>query len=213
VTSPEAELRRTWHRVAGRGHDDVLDEVLARHREPHRRYHTALHVMWVCRHVDRLIAADGIAIAATDADTIRAAALFHDAVYDPRATDNEPASARLADLRLADVGWADDRRADVRRLIELTAGHEVDADDVPGAVLLDADLAILGAEANEYRHYATGVRVEYAQVDDAGWREGRAKVLRHFLDRDAIFLTETMHAERESRARANLTAELATLRD
>lgn len=209
VTSPEAELRRVWHRTIGRGHDLVLDGVLARHREPHRRYHTATHVMWVCRHVERLMAEHEV----DDPDAVRLAALFHDAVYDPRAATNEAASAALASARLAEIGWAGERCAIVARLIELTAGHEVDAADIAGAVLLDADLAILGADPGEYQHYVTGVRTEYAHVDDEGWRTGRAEVLQRFLEREAIYATATMRADRERRARANLTAELASLRD
>jgi predicted metal-dependent HD superfamily phosphohydrolase len=208
VTSPEVELRRVWHRAVGRGHDPALEGLLARHREPHRRYHTATHVMLVCRHVDRLLAEHQV----DDPDAVRLAALFHDAVYDPRSATNETASAHLAAARLGEIGWTDDRRALVARLIELTAGHEVDPADVAGAVLLDADLAILGADPGDYQHYVNGVRTEYAHVDDEGWRTGRAQVLQHFLAREAIYLTATMHADREQRARANLTAELTGLR-
>jgi predicted metal-dependent HD superfamily phosphohydrolase len=208
VTSPEVELRRVWHRAVGRGHDPALEGLLARHRELHRRYHTATHVMWVCRHVDRLLAEHQV----DDPDAVRLAALFHDAVYDPRSATNETASAHLAAARLGEIGWTDDRRALVARLIELTAGHEVDPADVAGAVLLDADLAILGADPGDYQHYVNGVRTEYAHVDDEGWRTGRAQVLQHFLAREAIYLTATMHADREQRARANLTAELTGLR-
>ena len=83
--------------------------------------------------------------------------------------------------------------------------------DADAAVLFDADLAILGASPAEYQAYVTGVRAEYAHVDDAGWRTGRAAVLQTFLDRDPIYATPTMRADRERRARANLAAELAAL--
>lgn len=206
VTAPEVEIRRTWHRVAGRRHDHLLDGLLARHREPHRRYHTATHVMWVCRHVDRL----ATSIPVADLDAVRMAALFHDVIYDARSETNEADSAALADVRLLELGWTDDRRAHVRRMIEATAGH-TDPSDVDTAVLLDADLAILGAEANDYQAYVTGVRVEYAHVPDDAWRTGRSRVLRHFLDRPTIYATTPMRDERETRARANLGAELASL--
>jgi len=202
-----------WHRVAVRTHDDVIERLLARHREPHRRYHTATHVMWVCRHVDRLIAdQQSVGRPVGDPDAVRVAALFHDAIYDPRSATNEADSATLVDGCLTEIGWSPDRRALVRRLVELTAGHQVDESDTAGGVLLDADLAVLGSPANEYQHYATAVRAEYAHVDDGAWRVGRARVLQQFLDRPAIFVTSAMRAEREHRARANLTAELATLR-
>ncbi len=212
MTAPEVELGRVWRRLVGvntgRAGDAALDELLARHRQPHRRYHTATHVMWVLRHIDDL-AADSTPV---DLDAVRAAALFHDAVYDPRSPTNEHDSAVLARRVLADCGWEAARVERVAALIELTAGHDPAGDTDLGAdILLDADLAILGAEPADYRAYVTGVRVEYAHVDDDGWRTGRAAVLRSFLDRPAIYRTASMQAARERRARANLSAELADL--
>lgn len=213
MTAPEVELRRVWHRVVGGGHDHHLDSVLARHREPHRHYHTATHVVRVCRHVDLIAAAHPV----PDTDAVLAAAVYHDAVYDTTAAHghNERASAALAAQVLHDVGWTASRCAEVERLIGLTVGHPV-ADgfadhDPAGAVLVDADLAILGADPADYSAYVTGVRAEYGHVGDEAWRTGRAAVLLGFLDRSAIYATTTMRAERESRARANLTAELASL--
>lgn len=207
MTAPEVELRRVWHRVIGRRHDEAFESLMARHREPHRRYHTATHVMWVCRHVDRLAAVEPVA----DLDAVLTAALFHDAVYDPTSTRNEADSAVLATQRLADAGWSDDRVGAVARLIEATAGH-ADPVDVDTAVLLDADLAILGASPSEYLAYVAGVRFEYGHVPDEAWRPGRARVLQSFLDRPRLYATTTMHDEREHRARANLGAELSGLR-
>lgn len=209
MTAPEVELRRVWHRIAGRRAEAAFDGVLARHREPHRRYHTATHVMWVCRHVDRLAAMHPVA----DLSALIAAAVFHDAVYDPMSATNEADSAALADARLAELGWSVDRRSDVRRWILATAGHgAAHTGDTATAVLCDADLAILGAPANEYLAYASGVRAEYAHVTDDAWRAGRTQVLAHFLGLPNVYATSTMRDEREHRARANLTAEVASLR-
>ena len=239
MTAPEVELSRVWRRLVGTGHgraaDAAFDALLARHREPHRRYHTATHVMWVLRHVDEMAAQVdrpdrvdldiGIGID-IDIDAVRAAALFHDAIYDPRSSTNEADSAVLAGEVLTHLGWAAPRVERVQQLIRATAGH-VDAPDTAhtgssgtgtgGGVTLDldillaADLAILGAEPNDYRAYVAGVRTEYGHVDAAGWRAGRSAVLRQFLDRTTIYRTRWMRDVRERRARANLAAELATL--
>jgi len=206
MTAPEVELRTTWRHLAGSAHDDLLDAVLAAHREPHRRYHNATHVMWVLRHVTALVAAGQ---PVTDLPAVQLAALYHDVVYDPRATDNEARSAQRARRAADALGWIPARGALVERLIMATAGHE--AHDTDEAVLLDADLAILGASPAEYTAYVTGVRAEYAQVPDDAWRVGRAAVLRAFLDRPHLFTTDTMRRERAARARANLAAELAAL--
>jgi predicted metal-dependent HD superfamily phosphohydrolase len=206
MTSPDVVLRRAWRSIVGLGHDGVVEMILARHREAHRRYHTAVHVMYVIEHIAELERA-GEPI--TDPAAVRVAALFHDIVYDPRSSTNEADSARLAASEMTAVGWATDRCAHIARLIEATAGHDPSGADQ--AILLDADLAVLGADPAVYQAYVNGVRAEYAHVDDDAWRVGRAAVLRHFLDRPTIFATPTMHADRERRARANLTAEIAAL--
>src|SRR5205823_6104348 len=55
VAASEAELRNAWHALAGRGHDRAFESLLARYREPHRRYHTTTHIMWVLRHVTAIV--------------------------------------------------------------------------------------------------------------------------------------------------------------
>lgn len=206
MTTPEVELRSAWRQIAETGHDHLLDSVLARHREPHRRYHTLTHVMWVLRHITALAAAGE---ATTDLAAVQLAALWHDVIYDAMASDNEARSAALARSAAAELGWSESRQQCVERLVMATAGH-LSADD-DEAMLVDADLAILGAPAQEYTAYVTGVRSEYAHVDDDAWRAGRSAVLGGFLAQPHLFTTATMRAQREARARANIAAELAGL--
>jgi len=101
-------------------------------------------------------------------------------------------------------------------LILATAGHvtpgATNNDDVDTTLLLDADLAILGAEPAAYQSYVNGVRAEYAHVDDEAWLTGRSVVLHRFLERPRLFATQYMHDMYEHRARANIQAELASLR-
>ena len=212
----EAVVRRVWRRLGG--DDPTIDAVLARYREPHRRYHTVVHLARVVRDVDELLHTEPTV---GDPDAVRAAAVFHDVVYDPRASDNEARSADLAVDRLTGLGWSAERTAHVRDLVMATAGHETPAGSGPTgdptedptavAVLLDADLAVLGTSPAVYQAYVRGVRDEYRHVDDDGWRQGRAAVLRTFLDRPRIYRTPTMYDRAERRARANLAAELASL--
>ena len=232
MTQPEIDIRRAWREIAGHHHDGYVDDLLARYREPHRRYHTATHIMWVLRHLHDIATAAATAPSAE----LLAAALYHDAIYDPRATNNEELSAALAMADLAEVGWTAEPCLAVESLIVATAGHiapdvgagegadtdagegaDTDAGKSAGdgassmAMFLDADLAILGAEPGVYQAYVHGVRAEYAHVDDDHWRSGRAAVLQHFLDRPRLFVTEFMYTAREHRARANIEAELAAL--
>ncbi len=187
----------------------LLDRVLARHREKHRRYHTATHVAWVIRHVGELAETERV----EHLDEVIAAAFYHDAVYEAAYPANERASARLARRDLAAIGWNEDAVERVGLLIEATEHNAPAAGEAHGdtAVLLDADLAILGAEPAGYSAYVAGVRSEYRHVDDDEWRVGRAAVLEGFLDRSAIYRTAAGRDRWEARARANLTAELAEL--
>ena len=222
----EVELRTAWSAIAattGRA-GEVLDDLIARHRQPHRRYHGLRHVVWVLRHVRELEAAmpECCDDHTYDAKAVTAAAFFHDAVYDATRADNEERSAVLAEHHLASIGWDRARIAVVASLVRETATHISDgaASDpaelpAPSAterhVLLDADLAVLGSDPAAYAAYATGVRVEYGHLTDDVWRSGRASVLRRLLDRPSLYGTAPAREWWEARARANLTAELAAL--
>jgi predicted metal-dependent HD superfamily phosphohydrolase len=214
VSEMERELRARWAADVGTGSatDDALRALLVRHAEPHRRYHTARHVAHVLRAVQRL--AEPAGLDEPTARTVRLAAWYHDAIYDPRAAagDNERASAALARRALGALGEPEAVVAEIERLVVLTAGHEPATDDRDGQLLVDADLDVLSAEPAVYDAYRRGVRTEYAHVDDDGWRTGRAAFLRGMIARPRLSLLDAEPA-REPRARANLAAELAGLGD
>jgi predicted metal-dependent HD superfamily phosphohydrolase len=135
---------------------------------------------------------------------------FHDAVYDPRAADNEEQSAAVAQRLLAP--WvAPPVLAETARLILLTKRHETTPEDGPGHILLDADLAILGAGPAEYDCYAEAIRREYAWVPEADYRAGRKRVLERFLLRPRLYYTDRMRARAEAPARENLHGEVGRL--
>jgi predicted metal-dependent HD superfamily phosphohydrolase len=56
------------------------------------------------------------------------------------------------------------------------------------------------------------VRAEYAFVEEATYRAGRARVLEAFLAKDRIYAVPAIAAQREARARAHLAATLDALR-
>lgn len=204
----DVELRDAWRRHVGAGPAELeaFDDVLARHREPVRRYHGIRHVTWVVRHVHELAAEHVV----DDLGAVVAAAFFHDAVYEPRARDNEARSALLARRVLTGLGWEDARADAVAAMIGATATHASPADG-DTAVLLDADLAVLGAQPSAYQAYVAGVRAEYAHLDDAAWQRGRHDVLQRLLAADPLYATGLGRRRWGARARANLTAELVAL--
>jgi predicted metal-dependent HD superfamily phosphohydrolase len=179
--------------------------LVAAWSEPHRRYHDLGHLAAVLGLVGELGGA------AADPDAVRLAAWYHDAVYDPERTDNEQVSAERARAGLR--GLVPDERIDeVVRLVLLTAGHDPEPDDANGAVLSDADLAVLAGPPDTYAAYASAVRAEYGHLSDAEFTAGRIAVLERLLALPTLYRLPAVTDEWTPRARANLTAELTLLR-
>ena len=194
--------RRVGARGDGAGAGAAL---LGRWSEQHRGYHDLAHLDEVLRRIDLLESESD------NADIVRLAAWFHDAVYDPTAADNEARSAELATVALAGLGLEPALVEEVDRLVRLTATHEVATWDRNGTVLCDADLAVLAADPIRYESYVEGVRREYAHIDDVTFAQGRSVVLQRLLDRPQLFGTAYGRREWEAGARANAAAELRNL--
>jgi predicted metal-dependent HD superfamily phosphohydrolase len=181
---------------------EAFADLASRYSEPSRHYHNLDHLADVLGIIEEL----------TDAAAVRLAAWFHDAVYDSRSKDNEERSAALAEQTLTGFGLPRPLVANVARLILLTKTHAADAGDRDAHILLDADLAILGADDARYDEYSRAIRREYAWVEEAAYREGRGRVLEGFLRRPRIYLTDGLLGSHEEPARHNLRRELAALR-
>jgi predicted metal-dependent HD superfamily phosphohydrolase len=203
--TPRDLLRRWRDLLDGDGAEEIGRDLVDCWSEPHRRYHTLDHLASVLSIVDDH-AAD-----AEDPDAVRLAVWFHDAVYDPRRTDNEDRSAALAARVLPGAGVPEERVATVTRLVRLTARHDPAPDDRDGILLCDADLAVLAGDPADYAAYAAAVRAEYAHVPDEAFRVGRASVLRDLAALPVLYRLPELRDRWEERARANLTAELRTL--
>ncbi|MDG4822527.1 metal-dependent phosphohydrolase [Asanoa sp. WMMD1127] len=209
------DLATAW-RAAARGAGATADDhavdaegsaLLARWAEPHRHYHTLEHLATVLSIVDEE------ADRAREPDLVRLAAWFHDAVYDPHTPGdgNERASAELAVGTLVTLGVPTAAIDTVRRLVLLTAGHAVPAGDADGALLCDADLAVLAGQPAAYDAYAAAVRQEYEFVPDAEFRAGRAAILRRLLELPSLYRIPELAERWNEPARANLIRELGAL--
>ncbi len=183
---------------------DVLAALLARWAEPHRRYHTPqhLHECLALFERDRAIA--------EHPGEVAIALWFHDAIYDTARHDNEAASADWASRVLLQAGAAPDVAARVHALIMATCHSEVPA-TADAKLLVDIDLAILGAEPARFAEYERQIRDEYGLVPEAVFRERRAAILRGFLDRLSLFSTPTYVDRFDAPARANLAHAIASL--
>lgn len=200
------DLADRWpHALADR--TDLRDSLLEEYGAPHRRYHDLRHLSEVLDHIGRLLAETALSRDAQEAVVL--AAWFHDAVYEGRPDDVER-SAEIAERHLAGAGLPRAQVGEVVRLVRLTLHHRPDEHDVAGQVLCDADLAILAAGPERYADYVAGVRQEYAHLDEATFRAGRAEVLRALLEKPRLFHTSAGHGWWEDAARANVARELSS---
>jgi predicted metal-dependent HD superfamily phosphohydrolase len=183
----------------------VFRQLADCYASPGRYYHTLDHIRAVLARIDSL---SGLA---RNLPAIQLAAWFHDAIYDPRARDNEEKSAVLAQEVLQTLQIPREQIEQAMDMILKTKNHQAASDDVDSQILLDADLAILGAPAPAYEQYARAIRQEYAWVPEEHYRAGRRQVLQSFLQRPQIYYTGPMVEALERRARQNLEKEVASL--
>lgn len=180
-------------------------QLVAAYGHPNRRYHDTQHLTEVLARVHEL-SAEGVEF---DRMAVVLAAWFHDGVYDGE-PDAEKRSAAWAAEALASL-VEPDILDEVVRLVLLTEDHVPADDDANGAVLSDADLAILAAPAERYAEYVAAVRAEYAHVPDDLFAAGRTEILRALLAKPHLFHTDFARASWEAAARANVEAELLAL--
>lgn len=187
--------------IAAATGQQLWSDLVHAYQTPPRAYHNLAHIAY-CLNV-----AAPLLSQTNDPLAVQLALWYHDIIYDSQASDNEARSAALAHDVLQQAHVSNILIDEVIRLILLTRTHQTTVDDHNGAVLLDTDLAILGAAANEYRRYAAAIREEYAWVDETSYCRERGRVLQHFLQQESIYLTAPLREKRETNARINLQQE------
>jgi predicted metal-dependent HD superfamily phosphohydrolase/quercetin dioxygenase-like cupin family protein len=181
--------------------EQVFADLLSRYSEPHRFYHTHQHLAecfetW----------ADLLGQAERPAE-VELAIWFHDAVYDTHSNTNEELSSELARDTAAGLGVDTASVRRIQNLIMSTRHADIPVD--PDArLLVDTDLAILGADPARFMEYEGQIRQEYAWVPEEVFRERRAGLLQKFLERPYIFSTDLFRLRYEQQARVNIRRSL-----
>jgi predicted metal-dependent HD superfamily phosphohydrolase len=178
--------------------------LLACYQEPQRHYHNLQHLGECLREFDRARAL------AEDPAAVELAVWFHDAVYDPRAGDNEERSADLCADCLRSAGASEAISRVVIGLVLATKHHVASTPDE--ALLIDIDLSILGQTRERFVEYEAQIWQEYSWVPERVFVGKRGEVLRRFLERPRIYNTEHFFSRYEERARENLNWSLEQLR-
>ena len=198
-------LEATLHALGIQPAPKLFNALVAAYQEPHRRYHNETHVAACLSQLDRFRSK------ANSVAEIELALWFHDAIYDPRRSDNEELSAVWATEFLEGCGVEQSVCERIHHMILATKSHA--ASDADSMLLLDIDLGILGTPSSVFERYDRAIREEYAWVPEADYRAGRSKVLQGFLSRPMIYRTLEIREVYEERARANLRAKLQELQN
>lgn len=142
------------------------DSVLKRYEEHHRYYHTTTHLLDVVLQLSKLDHFD---------DELFLAAVYHDAVYDPQANDNEERSVALflAEAKSASLNKL--QMDSINRLIIDTKTHKPSSEK--SQLLIKADLSILEQPLSKLIEYEHQIFKEFQFVDYKVYQPKRIEIL------------------------------------
>lgn len=213
-----AAFKALWHELECKGSAQAAYELLAKkYGDAGRHYHTLEHVYWGLKRAHEIAEAEKYP--EEQMLPVYWAMWFHDMCmsFDPlsAAKDEELSAAMAVTMAVTcahGAGLSASFKSTVHRLIMATA-HLKPPAQVDEAILVDADLSMLGAERPNFERYEAQVREEWSHVADASFCRGREKVLARFASMPRIFTTDTAYGLWEDRARDNINwsrARLAT---
>ncbi|HTH09764.1 MAG TPA: N-methyl-D-aspartate receptor NMDAR2C subunit [Acidovorax sp.] len=202
-------FERSWHRCwSGLGAQGdglpIMQSLLCAYAEPQRHYHTQQHLS------ECLALFERHGSLAEHPAEVEIALWFHDAVYDVKAGNNEARSAAWARQAL-DQACASAERVDRVEALIMATRHEVAPQGQDQYLLIDIDLAILGAPRSRFDEYEAQVRREYGWVPAIIYRRKRRDVLRGFAGRGHIYSTQALRDALEGSARENLAHSIKAL--
>lgn len=141
-------------------------EVLDRYNELHRYYHTTEHLLQVMNSLEKNGAMSV---------ELFLAAVYHDAVYDPKLNDNEERSADLFVEHSKTSDLNADQKNKIKQYILDTKTHK--ASDAVSQALITADLDILEQPLDKLIAYEKQILREYQFVDYKIYKPKRLDVL------------------------------------
>ncbi len=197
--------QQTWQRLGViTDKTDLFQQILTQYNHKDRKYHTGQHLTECFTHFHE------VQHLAKHAEEIALALWFHDAIYQIGKQDNEQLSALWAKEILIQEHIAPEIISRIEQLI-LATEHQYKPEQFDEQLIVDIDLAILGANTQRFEEYETQIRQEYHSIPNWLFRYHRKKLLRQFLKRPQIYITNHFHQLFEEQARINLERSLKTL--
>lgn len=198
MSTLDASWLRAWSELGLSPPAGLFEQLIAAYQEPQRHYHSLQHLSECLAHFEH---AHHLA---EHPGEVAVALWFHDAIYDLRGKTNERQSADWA-VRILTASNA--CQATLKRVEQLIMATKHDAAPVQPdeQLLVDIDLAILGATPERFAEYDEQVRLEYSWVPGLLYRMKRRSVLKSFLARPSIYSTSYFRERHEAQARVNLS--------
>lgn len=194
--------RRAWQALGSALPDEELyAQLMEKYSEPQRKYHTLQHLSECIAQLEPVL---GMALHSGE---VEIALWFHDAIYDVKGTQNEARSALWAVEALGNAGVSAEVSDRVKNLVLATCHSTLPATD-DERLLVDIDLAILGAEPARFQEYDRQIRDEYSWVPHELFCCKRREILQQFLGRPRIYSTAHFYSALEARARENIERSL-----
>lgn len=200
---------RSWSRLANffdfsEDKRKLINQLLQAYEQPQRYYHTLQHLgeclQWL----------EAVYQDLQNPSTVELALWFHDVIYEPTAKDNEERSADLF-CTLFENHLSPELVQQVCYWILCTKKHQSTTDhDLK--ILLDIDLAILGASSARFFEYEIQIQHEYSWVDFSTYRSKRAQILNEFYQQTPLYQTHFFQDKLEQQAKQNLENYLKILR-
>lgn len=186
-----------WQQLGLTAGKTLFEELLTAYQEPQRHYHTLQHLSECLEHFSQVHE-----FFERPAEAC-IALWFHDAIYDVKGKTNEQDSAQWAVNELNKAGADIAIQQRVEQLI-LATQHNVKPEDNDQRLIVDIDLAILGANKERFAEYEQQVREEYSWVPSLVYNHKRKALLKSFIAHETIFNTPFFRERYEQQARNNL---------
>ena len=192
-----------WSRCGGGGEKGpIFEEVETHYLEPHRHYHTAAHVVFCLRELDKVFVNINHSGAVSQQDTIELSLWFHDVVLEIPAVNNEQKSAEYF-LQVSDGRLSNDLRHRVQDAIIATT-HKSRPESFESQLTVDVDLAGLAQPWSDFFADSRKVRAEFSHLSDKDFNLSQGIFMNSLLDRTSIYSTEYFLHSHEATASKNV---------
>jgi predicted metal-dependent HD superfamily phosphohydrolase len=175
------------------------DTLAARYEEPHRHYHVLDHI----GHCFSVF--DAFRHLAHNPNALEVAIFYHDIVYDigvPARQNEERSALYLVSCMMAWNLYRHDFYDSMSAVLATTHDHTPSTND--NKLIVDIDLAGLGAPWPIFLQNNMKVREEYKHIPEDKFREGNGKILQRFLERTPLYFFPEIEEVYGAQAKENL---------